>query len=147
MSKKSKSAYPRTGLQKLLVAIIALIVIGVIVKLFIYEPFRERIACSMAEKLIQAEIASDPELEEKIHAQEILDSMNEADRETLEQIVRENISPDAISDVSSYLIRGDFEGLKNYAKNTLSDTQLQQIKDLYTKYKIQILQNIEQTQS
>ena len=143
MSKNSGTAHHRTGLQKLLVAVVALIIIGVIVKLFIYEPFRERIIYSMAEKFIQAEIASDSELEENIHAQEIMDSMNEEDRETLEQIISENISPDAISDVSSYLASGDLDGLKNYAKNTLSDSELQQIRDLYAKYKNQILQNIE----
>lgn len=144
MSEKTKSAYPRTGLQKLLVAIIALIIIGVIVKLFIYQPFRERIVYSMAEKFIQAEIASDSELEESISAQEIMDSMNEEDREILTQIISENISPDAISDISSYLASGDLEGLKNYAKNTLSDAELQQIRDLYAKYKNQILQSIQQ---
>lgn len=147
MSKNPKSVHSRTGLQKLLVAIIALVIIGIIVKLFIYEPFRKRIIYSVAEKFIQAEIASDSELEENIHAQEIMDSMNEEDRDVLEQIISENISPDAISDVSSYLASGDLEGLKNYAKNTLSDRDLEKIRDLYTKYKNQILQNIEPKQT
>lgn len=147
MSKQAKAAYRRTGLQKLLVAVIALAVITVIAKHFIYEPAKEKIAYYMAEKFIQAEISSDTELSEDIDAEEIMDSMNEEDRALLGQIISNNFSPGAVSDVTSYLTGGDIEGLKNYAKNTLSDAELQQIRDLYVKYKDQILQNIGQNQT
>lgn len=142
MSRKSRTKRRRKGLQKFLVIIIALVIIGTLGKIFIYEPLKEKASHKMAEKLIQSEIAADTELTENVSAQEILDSMSEDDQKVVEQIMSDNISPETVAKASSYLASGDTQGLKDYAKETLSDEELQQIKDLYQKYKNQIPQDL-----
>ena len=145
MSRKKKSTHSHHCLQKLIVAIIAIVIIIIIAKVYVVTPLRERATDKMAEKLIQSEIAKDTSLPEGVQAQEILDSMSEEDRTEIQQIVEANMSPETFAKASSYLAAGDTEGLKEYAKATLSEEELQQIKDLYVKYKDQlVLQNTEE---
>lgn len=123
------------GLKVFLWIVVILVIIGIAVKFFIYDPLKEKAVSALAEKLIQSEIASDTDATSDINAEEVLDSMSDEDKDTLNQLIDDNISADTISDVSSYLANGDTDGLKEYAKDTLSDDELQEVKDLYEKYK------------
>ena len=75
-----------------------------------------------------------------INAQEIWDSMSSADQDAALDIIDNHISPSTLQEASSYLASGDTEGLKSYAQNMLTDSETQEIKDLYEKYKDQITQ-------
>jgi cytoskeletal protein RodZ len=145
MSRKKKSRRPRRGLQKLLVVVVALVIIGVVLKIFVYTPLKEKAVNTMTEKLIQSEIASDVTISGDVSAQEILDSMSEEDRSTVEQIMDDNLTPEVMAKASAYLAKGDTDGLKDYAKETLSDEEIQQVKDLYAKYKDQLPSTVEET--
>ena len=74
----------------------------------------------------------------KDNAQEILDAMNDTDRATVDQIITNHMSADTMKEASSYITSGDTAGLKQFAKDTLTASELEQIKELYNKYKGQV---------
>ena len=64
--------------------------------------------------------------------------MSDTDRATVDQIITNHMSADTMKEASSYITSGDTAGLKQYAKDTLTASELEQIKELYNKYKGQI---------
>ena len=67
-------------------------------------------------------------------ANEVLKSMSEEDRETVTDIITENMTPSTINEVSEYIESKDKEGLMNYAKENLSDEDYEKLQELYKKY-------------
>ena len=92
----------------------------------------------VAEKLLESQITSDTSAIAGVNAQEILDSMNDTDRATVDQIITNHMSADTMKEASSYITSGDTAGLKQFAKDTLTASELEQIKELYNKYKGQV---------
>ena len=66
--------------------------------------------------------------------------MDEADKETVKDIVENNLSEETISQATDYLKKGDTAGLKEYVKENLSEEEKQEVQDLYQKYKDQLSQ-------
>ena len=92
----------------------------------------------VAEKLLESQITSDTSAIAGVNAQEILDAMSDTDRATVDQIITNHMSADTMKEASSYITSGDTAGLKQYAKDTLTASELEQIKELYNKYKGQV---------
>ncbi len=92
----------------------------------------------VAEKLLESQITSDTSAIAGVNAQEILDAMNDTDRATVDQIITNHMSADTMKEASSYITSGDTAGLKQFAKDTLTASELEQIKELYNKYKGQV---------
>ncbi len=67
-------------------------------------------------------------------ANEVLKSMSEEDRETVTDIITENLTPSTMNDVSEYIESGDKEGLMDYAEENLSEEDYEKLKELYKKY-------------
>ena len=112
-------AYPhkRHRFQKFIVFLFAIVII-LLVSYFVALPkIKTKAAGVVAEKLLESQITSDTSAIEGVNAQEIPDTMKEA---------------------SSYITSGDTAGLKQYAKDTLTASELEQIKELYNKYKGQV---------
>lgn len=133
-------AYPhkRHRLQKFIVFLVAVIVILLIGYFIALPKIKTKAAGVVAEKLIESQIASDAQAATDVNAQEILDAMDEADRATVDQIITNHMSASTMKEASSYLTSGDTAGLKQYAKDTLSASELEQIRELYQKYKGQV---------
>ncbi len=89
----------------------------------------------VAEKLMESQIASDTEAATGVNAKEIMDAMDEEDKETVNDIITNHMSTETMKEASSYITSGDTAGLKQYAKDTLTASELEQIKELYNKYK------------
>ena len=133
-------AYPhkKHRFQKFMVFQIAVVVI-LLVGYFIALPkIKTKAADVVAEKLMESQIASDAEAATGVNAKEIMDAMDEEDKETVNDIITNHMSTETVKEASSYLTSGDTAGLKQYAKDTLTASELEQIKELYNKYKGQV---------
>lgn len=133
-------AYPHRQhrLQKFIVFLIALAVILLIGYFVALPKIKTKAAGTVAEKLMESEIASDTQAVSGVNAKEIMDAMDETDRETVNDIITSHMSAETMKEASSYLTSGDTAGLKQYAKETLTASELEQIRALYNKYKGQI---------
>lgn len=133
-------AYPhkRHRFQKFIVFLFAIVII-LLVSYFVALPKIETKAAGVvAEKLLESQITSDTSAIAGVNAQEILDVMNDTDRATVDQIITNHMSADTMKEASSYITSGDTAGLKQFAKDTLTASELEQIKELYNKYKGQV---------
>lgn len=133
-------AYPhkRHRFQKFIVFLFAIVII-LLVGYFVALPkIKTKAAGVVAEKLLGSQITSDTSAIAGVNAQEILDAMNDTDRATVDQIITNHMSADTMKEASSYITSGDTAGLKQFAKDTLTASELEQIKELYNKYKGQV---------
>ena len=133
-------AYPhkRHRFQKFIVFLFAIVII-LLVSYFVAQPkIKTKAAGVVAEKLLESQITSDTSAIAGVNAQEILDAMNDTDRATVDQIITNHMSADTMKEASSYITSGDTAGLKQFAKDTLTASELEQIKELYNKYKGQV---------
>ena len=133
-------AYPhkRHRFQKFIVFLFAIVII-LLVGYFVALPkIKTKAAGVVAEKLLESQITSDTSAIAGVNAQEILDAMNDTDRATVDQIITNHMSADTMKEASSYITSGDTAGLKQFAKDTLTASELEQIKELYNKYKVQV---------
>ena len=133
-------AYPhkRHRFQKFIVFLFAIVII-LLVSYFVALPkITTKAAGVVAEKLLESQITSDTSAIAGVNAQEILDAMNDTDRATVDQIITNHMSADTMKEASSYITSGDTAGLKQFAKDTLTASELEQIKELYNKYKGQV---------
>ena len=133
-------AYPhkRHRFQKFIVFLFAIVII-LLVGYFVALPkIKTKAAGVVAEKLLESQITSDTSAIAGVNAQEILDAMNDTDRATVDQIITNHMSADTMKEASSYITSGDTAGLKQFAKDTLTASELEQIKELYKKYKGQV---------
>ena len=133
-------AYPhkRHRFQKFIVFLFAIVII-LLVSYFVAQPkIKTKAAGVVAEKLLESQITSDTSAIAGVNAQEILDVMNDTDRATVDQIITNHMSADTMKEASSYITSGDTAGLKQFAKDTLTASELEQIKELYNKYKGQV---------
>lgn len=133
-------AYPhkRHRFQKFIVFLFAIVII-LLVSYFVALPkIKTKTTGIVAEKLLESQITSDTSAIAGVNAQEILDAMSDTDRATVDQIITNHMSADTMKEASSYITSGDTAGLKQYAKDTLTASELEQIKELYNKYKGQV---------
>ena len=133
-------AYPhkRHRFQKFIVFLFAIVII-LLVSYFVALPkIKTKATGIVAEKLLESQITSDTSAIAGVNAQEILDAMSDTDRATVDQIITNHMSTDTMKEASSYITSGDTAGLKQYAKDTLTASELEQIKELYNKYKGQV---------
>lgn len=133
-------AYPhkRHRFQKFIVFLFAIVII-LLVSYFVALPkIKTKATGIVAEKLLESQITSDTSAIAGVNAQEILDAMSDTDRATVDQIITNHMSADTMKEASSYITSGDTAGLKQYAKDMLTTSELEQIKELYNKYKGQI---------
>ena len=133
-------AYPhkRQRFQKFIVFLFDIVII-LLVGYFVALPkIKTKATGIVAEKLLESQITSDTSAIAGVNAQEILDAMSDTDRATVDQIITNHMSADTMKEASSYITSGDTAGLKQYAKDTLTASELEQIKELYNKYKGQV---------
>ena len=133
-------AYPhkRHRFQKFIVFLFAIVII-LLVSYFVALPkIKTKATGIVAEKLLESQITSYTSAIAGVNAQEILDAMSDTDRATVDQIITNHMSADTMKEASSYITSGDTAGLKQFAKDTLTASELEQIKELYNKYKGQV---------
>ncbi len=65
---------------------------------------------------------------------EMAESMTEEDRETVTEIIAENVTLDSVSEMQSYLASGDKDAIIAYAENNLSEEEIQQLTEIMSRY-------------
>ena len=65
---------------------------------------------------------------------EIYESMSEEDKDTVTEIIANNVSIDSVSEVQSYVNSGDANGLMEYAKDNLSEEEVKELTEIMSKY-------------
>lgn len=70
--------------------------------------------------------------------EEALESVDEKDKEVIYNIVEEHLDQETLDKSIEYVKRGDINSLEKFARDELSDEEIEQLKGLYEKYKDQI---------
>lgn len=65
---------------------------------------------------------------------EVAESMSEEDRETVTEIIAENVSLDAIPQIQSFLSSGDKDSILEYAEENFTQEQIEQLQSIMSKY-------------
>ena len=84
--------------------------------------------------MIETELAND-ESGTGQEAQEIYDSMTQEEKDSLNRMVEDKMDTKTIKEVKEYVEAGDREGLKAYVKESFSDSDIQEMREIYEKYK------------
>lgn len=72
--------------------------------------------------------------EEHPEVKEALESLSDEDRETVTEIVAEHLDTETAGEVMEYVNEGDKEGLMQYAIENLSPEELSKLAEIYGKY-------------
>ncbi len=67
-------------------------------------------------------------------AENVYKSMSDTDQDKVKEIVENHVSVTTVQAVTEYLGNNDTEGLKEYAYENLSDSEITELKELYEKY-------------
>lgn len=131
MSESRKRRKSR-AFQKLIVIVIVLIIVVLVSFFCIFRPLKERLVSTVAQELITSQLPSGTLSD--ADAEAILDSMSPEDRAMIEDIISSHISAGTISDIMSYVSSGDMAGLRDYARNSLSEEEMNHLLSIYEKY-------------
>lgn len=125
----------KSKLIKLVIVLIIIVAVGLVLRFVVYDKAKAKVTSAIATKMFEEQLPEGVSSEQAEQAQKIYDSMSEEDQETVNQIVEDKANAGTISEVSGYLKNQDTEGLKEYVKESFSEQEIQQMKDLYNKYK------------
>ena len=118
----------------LVCVVIVIAVLGILFKVLIYDTAKEKVAEKIVQKMIETELAND-ESGTGQEAQEIYDSMTQEEKDSLNRMVEDKMDTKPINEVKEYVEAGDREGLKAYVKESFSDSDIQEMREIYEKYK------------
>ncbi len=118
----------------LVCVVIVIAVLGILFKVLIYDTAKEKVAEKIVQKMIETELAND-ESGTGQEAQEIYDSMTQEEKDYLNRMVEDKMDTKTIKEVKEYVEAGDREGLKAYVKESFSDSDIQEMREIYEKYK------------
>lgn len=118
----------------LVCVVIVIAVLGILFKVLIYDTAKEKVAEKIVQKMIETELAND-ESGTGQEAQEIYDSMTQEEKDSLNRMVEDKMDTKTIKEVKEYVEAGDREGLKAYVKESFSDSDIQEMQEIYEKYK------------
>lgn len=122
----------------IITALILIAAIYVFATMLIIPGLKKKAASYATQKAVEVIVRESGATVEQEQIKEIYETLPEEDRQTVESIVEEHINAQTAAEVTTYLQNRDKEGLKQYAEETLSEEELQELKQLYDKYKDQI---------
>ncbi|MCD8156005.1 MAG: hypothetical protein LUD53_00845 [Clostridiales bacterium] len=132
MSKSRRRRRRSSALQKIILVIVILVIVILIAFFFVIRPMKQKLASSVAEKVIEMQVSSDTDSD--VTAEEILDVMSEEDQATIEEICEEYLDVQTLTEISGYMAQGDTASIKAYVEESLSEEELAQIQEIYEKY-------------
>lgn len=124
-----------SGMAKvLIIAIIIIAIVGVVFKFFVYDNLKEKAIDKVSENLIEQVLRQDGLPVDSQEIQHIIDSISKEDKKKVEKIFNEEFGVSSIPKITEYVTNRDINGLKEYAKEKLSDDQLTELYQIYRKY-------------
>lgn len=136
MSRKKRKKH--TGLKIFLFLVVICIVGGIVFWKQIKSVTSQKAAEVVVEKLLDSKISSDKAVYGNLSAKDIYNSMDDADKQVVTDIITDHMTPENIKNVEQYVTSGDTAGLEQYAKDNLSTEETQTIQNMYEKYKDQL---------
>lgn len=136
MSRKRRKKH--TGLKILLFILVICIVGGIVFWKQIKSVTSQKAAEVVVEKLLDSKISADKAVYGDLTAKDIYNSMDDADKQVVTDIITDHMTADNIKNVEQYVTAGDTAGLEQYAKDNLSTEETQTIQNMYEKYKDQL---------
>ena len=136
MSRKRRKKH--TGLKIFLFIVVICIAGGIVFWKQIKSVTSQKAAEVVVEKLLDSKISSDKAVYGDLSAKDIYNSMDEADKQVVTDIITDHMTTDNIKNVEQYVTAGDTAGLEQYAKDNLSTEETQTIQNMYEKYKDQL---------
>lgn len=133
----------KNGWKALAIVLTVVLVLGVgifFTKDYVVAKAEEKVQDALIENVLESVINSDSEVASDAAqmAKSIYDGMSDEDKETCRELVNDNLTKENVANVTQYVKNGDASGLKNYVKNSVSESDKETIKSLYHKYKDQI---------
>jgi ribosomal protein L12E/L44/L45/RPP1/RPP2 len=126
--KKKKKGGCALALMKLLIAFVILVLILVVAGYFL----KDKISSVVAEKLV-TQTANSLGVDSS-KAQELYDSLPDEDKEEVQSIVSEHLTPSAASTLIESYTKGDYAAIADYAKSELTTEEQQYLLNLYNEY-------------
>lgn len=124
-----------SGMAKvLIIAIIIIAIVGILFKFFVYDNLKEKAIDKVSENLIEQVLQKDGLPVDSQRVKQIIDSVSEEDKQKVEKIFNEEFGVTSITKITEYVTNRDINGLKEYAKEKLSDDQLTELYQIYRKY-------------
>ena len=124
-----------SGMAKvLIIAIIIIAIVGILFKFFVYDNLKEKAIDKVSENLIEQVLQKDGLPVDSQRVKQIIDSVSEEDKQKIEEIFNEEFGVTSIPKITEYVTNRDINGLKEYAKEKLSDDQLTELYQIYRKY-------------
>ena len=109
-----------SGMAKvLIIVLVILVILGVAGKFLIYDKVKEKAVDKVSEKIVE---------------QMLENSGSSVTSEKVQEIVGDSLGISDVPAVTEYVSNNDLSGLKEYAKEKLSDDQIGQLYSIYQKY-------------
>ena len=96
---------------------------------------KQKVEDKVAETVVNQIATSDVSLPDGGSTGKIYSSMSTEDQEKVKKIVDNHMNTEAASKVQQYVTSGDKEGLKQYAQESLTQEEQDELQELYNKYK------------
>ncbi|MCI9531767.1 MAG: hypothetical protein HFH38_08475 [Lachnospiraceae bacterium] len=105
----------------------------------IISGIKAKAAKEIGKKLLEEQIGGSLKVAgQSVDIQAIMDQMDQADVDKVTEIAEKYISPDNIQEAAGLAASGNMEGLKDMAKEQLSQEDKDELQKMYEKYKGQI---------
>lgn len=123
---------------KLIQFLLILIILGLVIFIFkiaVWDSMLKKKAVNYAvSNVIEQVAASSGVSVTSKEVEEVLNSMDPEDQETLNTIIEENVDQEAVSTITSYVSNGDMESAAEYVQENLSEENVEDLQQLYDKY-------------
>lgn len=118
-----------------IIFLIIIVAVVLVLRFVVYDKAKAKVTSAIASKILEEQLPEGVSQEQVEQVQQIYDSMSEEDQDTVDRIVEEKLNAKTVSEVGGYLKNNDKEGLKEYIKDSFSEQDIQEMKDMYDKYK------------
>ena len=95
---------------------------------------KQKVEDKVAESIVTQIAGSESSLSNGKSAREVYQSMSTQDQKKIQTIVDDHLDSQTASKVQEYITKGDTQGLKEYAQNSLTEEERAQLRELYEKY-------------
>ncbi len=123
---------------KLIQFLLILVILGLVIFIFkiaVWDSLLKKKAVNYAvSNVIEQVAASSGVSVTSKEVEEVLNSMDPEDQETLNTIIEENVDQEAVSTITSYVSNGDMESAAEYVQENLSEENVENLQQLYDKY-------------
>lgn len=123
---------------KLVQFLLILVILGLVIFIFkiaVWDSILKKKAVNYAvSNVIEQVAASSGVSVTSKEVEEVLNSMDPEDQETLNTIIEENVDEEAVSTITSYVSSGDMESAAEYVQENLSEENVEDLQELYDKY-------------